>query len=188
MSGGVAYLHLSFSFFVPQSISVAVGDVVVWANQDPIASHIIAFNSTSKDFEPLLWGSSSSNSTTTNLQANLPYFQPSENNMGYSAGFLSSGVLNPGSNFTVCFTTAGSFHYIDPLHATQGMTGTVYVLDVNDFVMPTTPPPSPTPPLPTSSSSFVLPDQTTVVKSAAATESTTVVSFLLFFLMFALIV
>jgi plastocyanin len=53
--------------------------------------------------------------------------QPSGDPTNYRGGDLNSGILTPGSRFTVTFKKAGTFHYICGLHDDMGMKGVVVV-------------------------------------------------------------
>ena len=54
-------------------------------------------------------------------------FVPVGNPTNFAGGQLNSGILLPGSSFTVTFTKAGTYHYICGLHDYLGMVGTVRV-------------------------------------------------------------
>lgn len=90
--------------FVHQEISIKVGESVTFVNNGMGAPHTVTFGK-----EP----------------ANI--FAPLGDPAHYTGGDLSSGLMPPGSHFTVTFHSAGEFKYICALHDFMGMVGTVEV-------------------------------------------------------------
>jgi plastocyanin len=96
--------------FVQETVTVHVGDKVVFSNTGMDAPHTVTFGA-----EP----------------ANV--FVPSGDPTQFSGGDLNSGIIpanaGPASSFEVTFTKAGTFKYICALHDYMGMVGKVRVLD-----------------------------------------------------------
>jgi plastocyanin len=92
--------------FVHQEIKIKTGESVTFVNNGMGAPHTVTFGK-----EP----------------ANI--FAPLGNPAAYAGGDLSSGLMPPGSHYTVTFTKAGEFDYICALHDFMGMVGTVEVRD-----------------------------------------------------------
>ncbi|RAX15935.1 plastocyanin [Pseudarthrobacter sp. AG30] len=92
--------------FVRPSVTVHVGETVVFANTGMGAPHTVTFGT-----EP----------------ANV--FAPSGTPSNFTGGDLNSGIIPPGGEFSVTFKTAGTFKYICALHDFMGMVGQVRVVD-----------------------------------------------------------
>ena len=92
--------------FVRPSVTVHVGETVVFANTGMGAPHTVTFGT-----EP----------------ANI--FAPSGTPSNFTGGDLNSGIILPGGEFSVTFKTAGTFKYICALHDFMGMVGQVRVVD-----------------------------------------------------------
>lgn len=92
--------------FVRDSVTVHVGDTVVFANTGMGAPHTVTFG---------------------NEPANI--FAPSGDAAHFTGGDLNSGILWPGAEFAVTFQTKGTFDYICALHDYMGMVGEVHVVD-----------------------------------------------------------
>ncbi len=90
--------------FIKDNVTIRVGSSVTFVNSGGAAPHTVTFGP-----EP------------TNL------FVPVGNPTNFAGGQLNSGILLPGSSFTVTFTKAGTYHYICGLHDYLGMVGTVRV-------------------------------------------------------------
>jgi plastocyanin len=90
--------------FVHHEIVVRVGDKVTFTNSGMGAPHTVTFG-----HEP----------------ANI--FAPVGNPKNFTGGNLSSGLMEPGTQFTVTFNKAGEFNYICALHDYMGMVGEVEV-------------------------------------------------------------
>jgi plastocyanin len=90
--------------FVRPTVVVHVGQKVVFENIGMAAPHTVTFGK-----EP--------------ANPFLPVGDPTT----YSGGQLNSGVMRPGSHFTVTFTKAGTYRYICALHDFMGMVGKVVV-------------------------------------------------------------
>lgn len=91
--------------FVRPTVTVHVGDTVVFANTGMGAPHTVTFGA-----EP----------------ANV--FVPSGDPSHFSGGNLNSGIILPGKDFTVKFQAKGTFEYICALHDYMGMVGKVRVV------------------------------------------------------------
>lgn len=92
--------------FVRPTVTVHVGDTVVFANTGMDAPHTVTFGT-----EP----------------ANI--FAPSGDPEHFDGGNLNSGVMWPGDEFAVTFQAKGTFEYICALHDYMGMVGKVRVVD-----------------------------------------------------------
>jgi plastocyanin len=96
--------------FVRPSVTVHVGETVVFSNTGMGAPHTVTFGT-----EP----------------ANI--FAPSGDPTHFSGGDLNSGIIpanaGPFSSFAVTFTAAGTFTYICALHDFMGMMGQVNVVE-----------------------------------------------------------
>lgn len=92
--------------FVRPTVTVHVGDTVVFSNTGMGAPHTVTFGT-----EP----------------ANI--FAPLGDPTHFSGGDLSSGILLPGWTFAVTFTETGTFKYICALHDFMGMAGQGKVVD-----------------------------------------------------------
>ncbi|WP_457948870.1 plastocyanin/azurin family copper-binding protein [Pseudarthrobacter sp. alpha12b] len=92
--------------FVRPTVTVHVGDTVVFANTGMGAPHTVTFGT-----EP----------------ANI--FAPSGDRSHFTGGNLNSGIMWPGDEFTVTFQAKGTFEYICALHDYMGMVGKVRVVD-----------------------------------------------------------
>lgn len=92
--------------FINAHVSIRKGSSVTFVNNGMAAPHTITFG-------PEL----------PNIF--VPYGDPTN----FTGQQLNSGILPPGSTFTVTFNKAGTFSYICGLHDFLGMTGTVTVKD-----------------------------------------------------------
>ena len=92
--------------FVRPTVTVHVGDTVVFANTGMDAPHTVTFGT-----EP----------------ANI--FAPSGDATHFTGGNLNSGIMWPGAEFAVTFQSQGTFEYICALHDYMGMVGKVKVVD-----------------------------------------------------------
>ena len=90
--------------FIRPNVTIHVGDQITFTNNGMGAPHTVTFGA-----EP----------------PNV--FAPSGDPSAFAGGDLNSGMMPPGSTFTVTFTKAGSFTYICGLHDYMGMVGTVDV-------------------------------------------------------------
>lgn len=103
MVGAVDGLAMVMRFLRP-TVTVHVGDTVVFDNSRNMGPHTVTFGA-----EP----------QGPALESYLP-------SASYGGGDLNS-FLPPGLTFSVTFTAAGTYHYICALHDVQGMTGRVIV-------------------------------------------------------------
>jgi len=90
--------------FIQPTVRVHVGEKVTFIPNDMAEPHTVTFGA-----EP----------------ANIA--MPVGNPATFAGGQLNSGVLMPGSSFTVTFTKAGTFTYLCAIHDFLGMTGKVVV-------------------------------------------------------------
>jgi plastocyanin len=92
--------------FLRGSVTVPVGGSVTFVNPGMLAPHTVTFGA-----EP----------------PGPAVFAPSGDPTSYAGGDLNSGILEPGSTFTVTFTKAGTYPYLCALHDDMGMVGRVLV-------------------------------------------------------------
>ena len=92
--------------FINAKVTVHVGSSVTFKNIGMAAPHTITFGPE----QPNIF---------------VPYGDPTH----FNGQQLNSGILLPGSSFTVTFTKAGTYHYVCALHDYLGMVGTVKVLN-----------------------------------------------------------
>jgi plastocyanin len=92
--------------FYPGVITIDVGDSITWTFND---THTVTFLSGTPQPVPL------------SPQGGAPAGGPTYDGTGY----VNSGIVGPGTNFTLTFTKAGTFPYVCLLH--PGMVGTVVV-------------------------------------------------------------
>ena len=92
--------------FVRPTVTVHVGETVVFANTGMGAPHTVTFGT-----EP----------------ANI--FAPFGDRSHFTGGDLSSGIMWPRDEFAVTFQAKGTFEYICALHDYMGMVGKVKVVD-----------------------------------------------------------
>jgi plastocyanin len=127
--------------FIPQRVSVNAGDTVLWRNDTPVP-HTITFagNATPELVIPEPQAGGPPN-LVINPQVLFPV-KPSNNYSG--SGYVNSGFIGAGpeatggTNFSLTFTTPGSYLYICVLHADQGMAGVVEVLGARPVSPPST--------------------------------------------------
>lgn len=93
--------------YYPQTITINEGDSITWTVEGD--AHTISFLSGSPVPDPF------------SAQAQ----QPAGGKSYGGAGFVSSGIIEPGNTFTLTFTKAGTFTYNCLIH--PGMTATVVV-------------------------------------------------------------
>jgi plastocyanin len=89
--------------FIKDNVTIRVGSTITFVNSGMAAPHTVTFGPEQNIF--------------------APYGDPTN----FTGDPLNSGILIPGSSFTVTFTKAGTYHYICGLHDYLGMTGTVKV-------------------------------------------------------------
>ena len=91
--------------FIQPTVRVHVGQSVTFFNNNMAAPHTVTFGVE----QPNVFA---------------PYGDPTH----YSGGPLNSGLMVPGSTFTVTFTHTGNYEYLCALHDYLGMMGTVLVV------------------------------------------------------------
>jgi plastocyanin len=126
--GGRAYLAIMR--FLPDTITVHVGDTVEWTNEHPTEPHTVTFGiepgnpgmpvGVSGDLDGALHGTLPNAATTDSF------------NSGFFAASLQDQVGNPQTpigvtRVRVTFTKAGTYNYICAIHDELGMKGTVIV-------------------------------------------------------------
>ena len=92
--------------FVRPTVTVHVGEKVVFANTGMGAPHTVTFGEEPENV-----------------------FVPSGDPDHFKGGDLNSGIILPGGEFSVTFEAEGTFRYICALHDYMGMVGKVRVVD-----------------------------------------------------------
>jgi len=90
--------------FVNDNATIRIGSSITFKNIGMAAPHTVTFGPE----QPNIFA---------------PYGDPAN----FTGQQLNSGILLPGSSFTVTFTKAGTYHYLCALHDYLGMSGTVKV-------------------------------------------------------------
>ncbi|NVM98780.1 plastocyanin [Arthrobacter sp. SDTb3-6] len=90
--------------YIQPTVRIHVGETVTFINSGMAAPHTVTFGT-----EP------------------VNFYAPVGDPAAFAGGDLNSGLMLPGSTFTVTFTRAGTFSYICALHDYMGMVGTVVV-------------------------------------------------------------
>jgi len=130
---GDYFSKATFNAFIPSSFEVSVGDIVEFVNDD-FDKHAISFN-TSGIWEDDLKFDADQNK----FFFNELFFTPHGDNLNYSTGFISSGILvspltpdvtNQTLNrfFWVRFTAPGTYPFRDDLRFEEGMVGSITVI------------------------------------------------------------
>lgn len=92
--------------FFNRTVTVHVGQTVVWKSAGMLAPHTVTFGH--EPMPPAL-------------------FSPSGHPRNYRGGDLNSGIIMPGGTFKVRFNKAGTYRYICGFHDNLGMKGKVIV-------------------------------------------------------------
>jgi len=90
--------------FIKDNVTIRVGSSITFVNSGMAAPHTVTFGPE----QPNIF---------------VPYGDPTN----FTGQQLNSGIMLPGSSFTVTFTKAGTYHFICGLHDYLGMVGTVKV-------------------------------------------------------------
>lgn len=90
--------------FIQPTVRIHVGETVTFINNGMAAPHTVTFGAEPANF-----------------------FVPVGDPTTFAGGDLNSGLMLPGSTFTVTFTKAGTFSYLCAFHDYMGMVGTVVV-------------------------------------------------------------
>jgi plastocyanin len=102
--------------FQPSTIAVSVGQTVTWTNPDSFTPHTVTFGNVAGAPQN---ASGTDRPGHATISANPPA-------PGVNSGFIGAG--RPlGTDFSVTFTTPGTYQYICLLHVDLGMTGSVTV-------------------------------------------------------------
>jgi plastocyanin len=119
--------------FQPQTITITAGQTVTWTNPDAFTPHTVTFGTVAGPPQNAVGTDRAGHAT---IASNPP--SPAVN-----SGFIGVGRPN-GSDFSVTFTTPGSYSYICLLHVDLGMVGTVTVqapsVTATATATPSTPP------------------------------------------------
>jgi plastocyanin len=112
--------------FLPNSVSVHVGDTVTWNAQDPATPHTVTFGEEPSNPRPPIGLTGPGESTTLSTPYPQRFVGPT-----VSSGFLGQGQPG-GTTFKVTFAAPGVYEYYCALHDELGMLGTINVLPGND--------------------------------------------------------
>jgi len=127
--------------FLPQAVTVKVGDTVTWNAQDPATPHTVTFGvEPTNIFSPV--GLDAPGHATLTQPYPERFVGPT-----ISSGFMGQGPGRPGgTTFRATFMAAGVYQYYCALHDELGMVGTITVLPNNDASVQQSISPSPVPP------------------------------------------
>jgi plastocyanin len=112
---------VTINSFVPQRLSVGVGDTVTWLDTIPVP-HTITF----------LAGGPPRSPTAVVRPAGGVY----DGNTYVNSGQLGNAPGRSGTSFSLTFTQAGTYPYICILHVDQGMAGVIEVGDATTTLRP----------------------------------------------------
>ena len=105
---GIGTSSATADLYLPATLTIHMGDTVVWTQPDPHELHSVTFTSGAKD---------------------TPADNAPHGNHTYTGvEHLSSGLMGPDQRYSLTFTKAGTFHYSCTIHDTVGMEGTIVVL------------------------------------------------------------
>lgn len=105
---GVGTATATADLYVPETLTIHVGDTVVWTQPDAHELHSVTFTSGAQD---------------------TPADDAPHGGHTYSGvEHLSSGLMGPDQRYALTFTKAGTFRYSCTIHDTVGMKGTIVVL------------------------------------------------------------
>lgn len=105
---GVGTSTATADVYAPATLTIHVGDTVVWTQPDSHELHSVTFTSGAKDTPA----------------DNAPHGGHTYSGVEH----LSSGLMGPDQRYSLTFTKAGTFHYLCTIHDTVGMKGTIIVL------------------------------------------------------------
>lgn len=131
LTAGAGDQKVMIARFLPERVTVKVGDQVTWIWKDPATPHTVTF--LSGDPPPDVAIPRMSADGTPRLELNPGILKPAGDPTSFAGGPLNSGFLDaaqlpPGSpapTFTVRFDQPGTFDYRCLLH--EGMQGTIVV-------------------------------------------------------------
>ncbi|MEJ2359119.1 MAG: plastocyanin/azurin family copper-binding protein [Deinococcales bacterium] len=105
---GIGTSNATADLYAPATLTIHVGDTVVWTQPDVHELHSVTFTSGAKDTPA----------------DNAPHGGHTYSGVEH----LSSGLMGPDQRYALTFTKAGTFHYFCTIHDTVGMEGTIVVL------------------------------------------------------------
>jgi plastocyanin len=125
ISSGFGANHVSLLRFLPQELTVRVGDTVTWVQSDPQEVHTVTFPEADSPVALTTTDTSSFGPPVTlyDPQATQPQGGPVHRGVGY----YNSGIMQPFARYTLTFLQPGTYAYLCIPHALLGHTGTIVV-------------------------------------------------------------
>ncbi|WP_274363193.1 plastocyanin/azurin family copper-binding protein [Paenibacillus thermotolerans] len=114
---GSAHSTLSHNKNMPDLVVVSAGDSVEWMNMSPYEPHFVTFNKPAD-----------LNFFTEKGEFNPAFLAPSGKTAFDGTGFTNSGIMMPGTKYSLKFTKPGTYKYECYLHSGSKMTGTIVVV------------------------------------------------------------
>jgi plastocyanin len=130
VAAGAGDGHVAIVRFLPGSLTVHVGDTVVWTNQDPAVPHTVTFFAGGAEAHELVTPVPQPNGPPL-LLLNQQVLERMGGDSFDGSEMVSSGFLggpSPVNTYTLRFTKPGTYEYVCLLHDEMGMKGTITVL------------------------------------------------------------
>ncbi len=132
--GGATNLFISSGFgasqasvlrFLPQEVTIRVGDTVTWVQSDPQEIHTVTFPEADSPSSLTITETSAFGPSVTvyDPQATQPQGGPVHRGVGY----YNSGIMQPFARYTLTFLQPGVYSYLCIPHAHLGQVGAVVV-------------------------------------------------------------
>ena len=125
ISSGFGGNEVSVMRFLPNELTVKVGDTITWLQSDPQEVHTVTFPDADAPTGLTITETSTLGPTITifDPQATQPQGGPVHRGQGY----YNSGIMQPFSRYTLTFLTPGVYSYVCLPHANLGQLGTITV-------------------------------------------------------------
>jgi plastocyanin len=125
ISAGFGGNEASIIRFLPQELSIRVGDTVTWVQSDPQEIHTVTFPDADTPTSLFL-------TETPPLGPPVIFYdpaatQPQGGPVHRGQGYYNSGVMQPFARYTLTFLQPGTYAYICIPHANLGQVGTIVV-------------------------------------------------------------
>ncbi len=117
--GDVVKHDAAYMRFTPGMLKIHTGDTVVWTQMNPLEIHTVTFPIPGQPVPEFI---------LPNLSVNPVAAAPAGGSIYNGTGFFSSGILQPGQNYSLMFTNPGTYEYLCLIHDDMGMTGNITVL------------------------------------------------------------
>jgi plastocyanin len=130
VAAGVGDGHVALMRFLPQDLTIRVGDQVTWTNQDPEVPHTVTFMVGGMPHPEVIRPVPQPDGPPL-LTLNPAVLQPTGGDTFDGTAMAHSGFMGevrPVTTYTLRFTRPGTYTYVCLLHDHMGMTGTVTVL------------------------------------------------------------